>query len=48
MSAPPTSEAARRNPVPAGSGAPLPLQRQVFEQARRGQELVMEEARLST
>jgi len=34
MPAPPTSEAARRNPIPAGRGAPLPSQRQVFEQAQ--------------
>jgi len=31
MSAPPISEATGRNPVPAGRGAPLPSQRQVFE-----------------
>ena len=35
MSAPPTSEAVRRNTVAAGRGAPLPPQRQVFEQAQR-------------
>ena len=35
MPAPPISEAGRRNPVPTGRGAPLPLQRQVFEQAQR-------------
>ena len=35
MPAPPTSEAVKRNPVPASRGAPLPSQQQVFKQAQR-------------